>query len=298
MAMKKLFLLLVVSAFTLSLAVVDAEAARFGGARSIGKQRASPTMREAQNAPNAAAAPTAPTQAAAGIPPRTQPGFMGRWGGMLAGLGIGALLGSMFGGSLGGGMGGLLSLLLIGGAIYLLFRFLASRKQPAVPRMQYAGMDNHAAAAEPVNFEARSLPSGQSASAAVEPSATNLPPGFEVEPFIRQAKTAFIRLQAANDAQDLDDIRDYTTPEMYAEIAMQVRERAGAAQKTEVLTLNAQLLEAVVEGDYAIASVRYSGLIRETSGANADSFDEVWHVRKNVKDPKSTWLIAGIQQVA
>jgi predicted lipid-binding transport protein (Tim44 family) len=297
--MKKFFLLLVVTVFTLGLAVVDAEAARFGGARSIGKQRASPTMREAQNAPNSAAAPTAPTQgAAAGPPPRTQaqPGFMGRWGGMLAGLGIGALLGSMFGGM--GGMGGLLSVLLIGAAIYLLFRFLASRKQTAEPRMQYAGVDNRAAAPEPMNFEARSLPSGQSASAALAPSAVNVPPGFEVEPFIRQAKTAFIRLQAANDALDLDDIRDYTTPEMYAEIAMQARERAGAAQKTEVLTLNAQLLEAVVEDDYAIASVRYSGLIRETTGANAEPFDEVWHVRKNVKDPKSTWLIAGIQQVA
>jgi predicted lipid-binding transport protein (Tim44 family) len=298
--MKKLFRLLVIAVFTLGLAVVDAEAARFGGARSIGKQRSSPTMREAQkDAPNAAAAPTAPTQAAAGSPPtQAQPGFMGRWGGMLAGLGIGALLGSMFGGNLGGGMGGLLSLLLIGGAIYSLFRFLASRKQSAAPSMQYAGVDHRSAVAEPMTFEARSLPSGQSASAALEPSAANLPPGFEVEPFIRQAKTAFIRLQAANDAQDLDDIRDYTTPEMYAEIAMQVRERAGAAQKTEVLTLNAQLLEAVIEGDYAIASVRYSGLIRETSGANADSFDEVWHVRKNVRDPKSAWLIAGIQQVA
>jgi predicted lipid-binding transport protein (Tim44 family) len=298
--MKNVFLLLATAVISLGLAVVDAEAARFGGARSIGKQRSSPTMREAQkDAPNAAAAPAAPAQAAAGTPPRTQaqPGFMGRWGGMLAGLGLGALVGSLFGGNL-GGMGGLLSLLLIGGAIYLLLRLLASRRRSAAPGMQYAGADNRPAEAGPMSFEARSLPSGSSASAALEPGAANLPPGFEVEPFIRQAKTAFIRLQAANDVQDLDDIRDYTTPEMYAEIAMQVRERAGAPQKTEVLTLNAQLLEAVVEGDYAIASVRYSGLIRETSGANADSFDEVWHVRKNVKDPKSTWLIAGIQQVA
>ena len=55
---------------------------------------------------------------------------------------------------------------------------------------------------------------------------------------------------------------------------------------------------ATVEGDYAVASVRYSGLIREAEGANADSFDEIWHVRKKTTDPKSTWLIAGIQQVA
>ena len=81
------------------------------------------------------------------------------------------------------------------------------------------------------------------------------------------AKTSFIRLQAANDAKDLDDIRDFTTPELYAEIAMQAGERGEAAQKTEVVTLNASLVEAVVEGDYAIVSVRFTGLIREQSEA-------------------------------
>ena len=112
------------------------------------------------------------------------------------------------------------------------------------------------------------------------------------------AKTSFIRLQAANDARDLDDIRDYTTPEMYAEIAMQIRERGDAPQRTEVVLLDAKLAEAVVEGDWAIASVRFSGLIREASEANPEPFDEVWHVRKSAADPKATWLIAGIQQAA
>ena len=123
-------------------------------------------------------------------------------------------------------------------------------------------------------------------------------PGFEAEPFLRVAKTSFIRLQAANDAKDLDDIRDFTTPELFAEIAMQARERGDAPQKTEVVTLDASLVEAVVEGDYAIASVRFTGLIREQADANPEPFDEVWHVRQDQRDRKATWLIAGIQQVA
>ncbi len=119
-----------------------------------------------------------------------------------------------------------------------------------------------------------------------------------VEPFLRIAKTSFIRLQAANDAGDLDDIRDYTTPEMYAEIAMQIRDRRGEPQKTEVVNVDASIVEAAVEGDYAYASVRFWGLLREAPGENPVPFDEVWHVRRKANDPKDPWVIAGIQQAA
>jgi predicted lipid-binding transport protein (Tim44 family) len=122
--------------------------------------------------------------------------------------------------------------------------------------------------------------------------------GGPVEPFLRVAKTSFIRLQAANDAGDLDDVRDYTTPEMFAEIAMQVRDRGGAQQKTEVVSVDAAIADAAIEGDYAYASVRFWGLIREAPGANPEPFDEIWHVRRRANNPKDAWLIAGIQQTA
>jgi predicted lipid-binding transport protein (Tim44 family) len=122
-------------------------------------------------------------------------------------------------------------------------------------------------------------------------------PGFEVAPFVRVAKTSFIRLQAANDSGDLDDIRDYTTPEMYAEIAMQVKERQGQ-QKTEVVSLDADVVEAIVENGYEIASVRFWGLIRENDASNPEPFDETWHVRRKAGDRKAPWLISGIQQDA
>jgi len=289
-------LMLFAVVLALGLVAADADAKRLGGGGNLGRQRASPMMREAPSA--APAVPAKSAQPAPATPsavaPPAQPGFMGRWGGVLAGLGAGALLGSLFGGQLGGGAGSLIMLLLLGGLAFVLFRTFAARRDASVKPMQYAGIGSALPPAAPMSMgggasyppEAQRSPSGE------------LPPGFEAEPFLRIAKTSFIRLQAANDAKDLDDIRDYTTPEMYAELAMQIRERGEAPQRTEVVTLNAELAEAVVEGDYAIASVRFSGLIRETAGGNAEAFDEVWHVRKHLNDAKATWLIAGIQQAS
>jgi predicted lipid-binding transport protein (Tim44 family) len=83
---------------------------------------------------------------------------------------------------------------------------------------------------------------------------------------------------------------------MFAELSMIIRERGDAPQKTEIVSVEAQLVEAVVEGDWEIASVRFYGLIREDGAANPEPFDEIWHVRKKAGDKKASWLIAGIQQ--
>jgi predicted lipid-binding transport protein (Tim44 family) len=83
---------------------------------------------------------------------------------------------------------------------------------------------------------------------------------------------------------------------MFAEVSMQLQERGDAPQKTDVVSVNAELLEVVTENDHAIASVRMSGQLRENNGA-PESFDEIWHVQKSLKDEKSVWLLAGIQQV-
>ena len=299
-------LLAAIAALALALAPVEADAKRFGGGSSLGKQRAAPTqMKEAAPAP-AKPAQAAPAAApAAGTPP-AQPGFMSRFGGLIAGLGIGALLASLFGGNL-GGLGGFLLMLLVAGLAFVAIRAFMGRRAPAAAAaarepIQFAGAGAGAGATPParpaLNIGA-GVGAADAAPAAEAPRAAPVAiPGFEAEPFLRVAKTSFIRLQAANDAKDLDDIRDFTTPELFAEIAMQARERGDAPQKTEVVTLDASLVEAVVEGDYAIASVRFTGLIREQADANPEPFDEVWHVRQDQRDRKATWLIAGIQQVA
>ena len=85
---------------------------------------------------------------------------------------------------------------------------------------------------------------------------------------------------------------------MFAEISMQIKERGNEPQRTEVMSINADLLEVVTENDTAIASVRFNGQLRESPQSSPEAIDEIWHVQKNIKDPESVWLLAGIQQVS
>ena len=284
--MKRFLLFFTIVLTSLSLLAVNAEARRFGGGGSIGKQRTM-TAQPAPRAPVAAPAPNAQI-----APPAAPAG--NKWLGPLAGLAIGAGLGAMFaGGGLGGmsgGMGSILMMLLVAGGVMFLVS-LFRKSQQAQPAMQYAGSGAPYNQSGPVQ---QPYPGGN---ATAPLAAASIPADFPVEAFLRSAKTSFIRLQAANDRKDVDDIREYTTPEMFAETSMQLRERDNTPQKTDVLTINTELLEVVTENDHSIASVRMSGQLRENNGT-PENFDEVWHVQKNLRDDKSVWLLSGIQQIA
>ena len=122
------------------------------------------------------------------------------------------------------------------------------------------------------------------------------PPGFDPAPFVAQAKQQFRRLQAAYDRGDRALLSDVTTPEMQAEITRELAAR-GAQIPTEVVTLDADVVEVVQEGDRYVASVRFHGTLREDGNAGAQPFEELWHLVKPV-DGSSGWLLAGIQQYA
>jgi len=277
--MKRFLMLLTIAMTSLSLFAATAEAKRFGGGSSFGKQSTS-APQQAAKAPAAAPAAT-PAAAPAG----------NKWLGPLAGLAIGAGLGAMFaGGGLGGAMGGILMAILAGVAVMFLISLI--RKKQAQPAMQYAGAGAPYNEPQPAQ---QPVYGGSAASVAATAAQSNVPTDFPMEAFMRSAKTTFIRLQAANDRKDLNDIREYTTPEMFAEISMQLQERDNAPQKTDVIAINGELLEVVNEGDMAIASVRFSGQLRENNGA-PENVDEIWNVQKNLRDDKSVWLLAGIQQ--
>ena len=274
--MKRLLMLLTIALTCLGLLATTAEAKRFGGGGSFGKQRSMTPQQAA--APIAAPAPGMQPAPAAG----------NRWLGPLAGLAIGAGLGAMFaGGGLGGGMGGILMALLAAGVVM----FLISKFRKPQP-MQYAS--SGAPYPEPERATTQNVYGGGAAPIAAS-GASGIPADFPVESFLRSAKTTFIRLQAANDRKDLSDIREYTTPEMFAEISMQLQDRGDTPQVTDVLTINGNLLGVANEGDFAIASVRFTGQLRENNGT-PETVDEIWHVQKNLLDQKSVWLLAGIQQ--
>jgi predicted lipid-binding transport protein (Tim44 family) len=126
-------------------------------------------------------------------------------------------------------------------------------------------------------------------------AAPEVPAGFDVPAFLREARIAFVRLQAANDRGDLADLREFTAPQMYAALAMEIQERHGAPQRNEVLSLDARLIDFEMAQGEALASVLFEGEISEDQ-APAAPFREIWHVRKLIDDPRATWLLAGIQQ--
>jgi predicted lipid-binding transport protein (Tim44 family) len=214
----------------------------------------------------------------------------GMLGGLALGVGLGALL-SHFG--MGAEFGGLLMMILLGVGAVLLFKMFMRSRQPAP--LQYAAAAGHSA--EPLRFEpVGSAPAG-GATASSDTPVVNVPAGFDVDGFVRQAKLNFIRLQAANDAGNIEDIRQFTTPEMFAEIQLEFQERGRSAQQTDVVQVEAQLLDVTSEDSRHVASVRFHGLIRETAEASPAPFDEVWHLTKP-NEGSTGWVIAGIQQFA
>jgi len=286
--MKRFLMLLTVVVTCLSLFSTIAEAKRFGGGGSFGKQRAAQPQR-AQQAPAAKPAPAPAAPVAGG----------NKWLGPLAGLAIGAGIASMFAGGGMGGLGGLGSMLssmlpaLLIGAVVV---FLISRFRKAQLANQQEDMQLASAGGTYSNQPA-SFQTSYSSSAAPVAAASNIPQDFPVDSFLRSAKASFIRLQAANDRKDIDDVREYTTPEIFAEIALQMQERGAAVQKTDVLSIHAQLLEVVSEGDFSVASVHFSGELRENDGL-IDHVDEIWNLQRDLRDDKAVWLLAGIQQAA
>ena len=272
----------------------DADAKRMGGGKSSGFSRDSSVMkREALPAkPAQTAAPAAATAA-------PQSG-MSRWLGPLAGLAAGVGLAALFSHfGMGAGMANMLMILALVMLAVFAVRWLMKKRQPAAglqPEMQYSGAT---AALEPTNSTNTCIPgstggSGAGAFAAAAP-ASFAPADFDVDGFLRQAKLNFIRLQAANDRGDMADIRQFCTPEMAAEIQVQYRERNQLAQQTDVMQLNAELLDVTTETNQALASVRFSGQLREEPHAAPEVFSEVWHLTKPL-DGSRGWHLAGIQQ--
>lgn len=265
----------------LSLVAIDADAKRLSGGRNLGMQRSAPAQQQA--------APKAPAQQqqqqAAPATPAQQPAAASKWLGPLAGLALGAGLAALF---LNNGMAGLLAGLLVIGFIVVALMFLARALRGKVVQqpMQYAG----AGTGQPV-FTA--LPGGAGAQS-VSATTGRWPEGFDADGFVRNARLNFVRLQDAYDSNDLTTMRDFLAPAVYREIESDIRAANDAPKKTEVVTLEAEVLDVAEEAGSYVVSVRFTGLTREADG-QPEPFSETWHLEKPVKG-NAGWLVAGIQQ--
>lgn len=303
-----------------SFASFDAEARRMGGGRSIGKQSSVASQRSATPPPSQPAAPSqqpgqapraqpaAPTPSpAAAAPARNR--WLGPIAGLAAGLGIAALLSHFgLGEAFAGAMANVIVIALLAFVAIWLIRKFMGRRRAAQPASYGAG----AGLAQTGGFQQTGFPqeprytappTGQYLAPEGNPLTTpqvgeapSIPAGFDTEAFLRNAKVYFVRLQAAWDAGNIDDIREFTTPEMFAEIRVDLAGRGAQQNQTDVVQLNADLLDVAEHANDYLASVRFSGLIRETEGAAAAPFVEIWNLSKS-RLTSEGWLLAGIQQV-
>jgi len=316
MKLKKIMVGMMLAATTVSM-LGEALARPMGGGRSIGRQSQSVSRQAPAPAPapapaaaqrQAQPAPAAPAPAAAAKPPSRWKGLLG---GALLGLGLGALL-SHFG--LGGALASMISTLLmvalLAGAAYFIYRMVrGKRENNGAGNAPFAGFGGNtpAPAGNTPDIGSRIAPlpplqlvsSGvglDKPSAPVAPAQWGVPADFDQAAFLRHAKSNFIRLQAAWDKADVNDIREFTTPEVYAELRMQIQERGAQADFTDVVTIDAELLGIETSVNDYLASVKFIGQIRSAPGAAAEPFSEVWNMSKPVSG-STGWVLAGIQQL-
>ncbi|MBE3027428.1 hypothetical protein CSQ90_17245 [Janthinobacterium sp. BJB303] len=314
MKLKKFMVGMMLAATTVSM-LGEALARPMGGGRSIGRQsqnvgRQAPAPAPAP-APAAAPRQAQPAPAPAPAPAAKAPSrWKGLLGGALLGLGLGALL-SHFG--LGGALASMISTLLmvalLAGAAFFIYRMVRGKRDSnsSAGNAPFAGFGGNQPA--PVNnvpdigSRIPPLPPLQPVSSGVgldkpAPAAApwGVPADFDKDAFLRHAKSNFIRLQAAWDKADINDIREFTSPEVYAELRMQIQERGAQADFTDVVTIDAELLGIETSVNDYLASVKFTGMIRSAPGAAAEPFAEVWNMSKPVSG-NSGWVLAGIQQL-
>ncbi len=280
----------------------------------------------AQNATNAAAAKPAAAAPAAAAPKRPWGAMLG---GLAAGLGLAWLASSLgFGEAFGQFMLFALLALVVMVVIGMVMRSRRNAAAPAAAAGPYAFQGAGSAAdatalrqyspdkvgndasARPWERNSMAFDAGkyegatggaggvQIGSALAGSQSWGIPTGFDADGFLAAAKRNFVTLQDAWDQSDMTTLRSMMTDGMAGEIRSQLAEReshtAGQPNKTDVVMLEAQLLGIEDLGDDYMASVEFSGMIREQPSAGPSPFREVWNMTKP-KSGASGWLVAGVQ---
>jgi len=318
--MKK-FLVIMTLAITSMSMIAEATARPMGGKRSFGRQSQS-VQQMRTPAPPPAAPAQGMQQRQAGQPAAAAPGaaaaqkpsmWKGLLGGALLGLGLGALLSHLgIGGALASVISTILMIALLGLAIAFIVRMLRRKDTPANSQFPQGfnkavpvgpsdtpeiGSGINRTASQPGAFQGGAQASFGGGTAAAAHNQWGVPGDFDTEAFLRQAKASFIRMQAAWDKGDVADLREFTSPEVFAELKMQITERGDETDFTDVRSVDAQLLGIeTTDADY-VASVQFNAVIRTSQNGPDEQLVEVWNLSKP-KTGASGWVLAGIQQLS
>lgn len=298
--MKKTFVLMMTLVSVIAFSQV-AEAKRFGFGKSFGySKQMKPQQYNQRPSYGSGQRATSPSSA-----PRSG---ASRWLGPLAGIAAGGLLAALL---FGDGFHGIQPFdILVFILIAVLLMSLLRRRQSSLETVNVRrnegvldeGQQNAAdwQSRQGVNPQSIAGSSGSMIGSALSQNAQVLqeqPDWFDHESFIENAKQHFVTIQKAWDAQDITEIRAYCTEELFQALEAEMASVDRVENFTQVDEIRAELLETAIDGEYFIASVRFSGFIVEEKGGFAHAFNEVWHIRRLLVG-EGDWQIAGIQQVS
>lgn len=303
--MRKLFTFfgIFMVSLSLTLAAVDANAAKFGGSRSLGKSYRTAPARQAEpaNAFKPNAAPNNP--ATANQPKRGL--FGGMMGGMLGGLLAGGLLSWMLGN---GAFQGLqfMDILLFAGLAFVAFKVFGYLRQNKAPRGVQSGPTYAAQGpfSMPAPTDTATAQTYQSPASSTTTSATgngfsdvplDLPPGFDLPAFLSGSRDHYRTLQLAWNQNDLAKIQEYVSPELYNALVEERKLHPGE-QHTEVMFVDAELVRAEHNASWAQVSVRFSGRYRDSHEGAEEPINEIWHLERDLTRQGAPWFIVGIEQ--
>jgi predicted lipid-binding transport protein (Tim44 family) len=298
----------------LLIVVGDADAARMGGGKSFGSRPSfsAPYQRSQGVSGSGMSRPAGQQQGYSAAQQRNQSmrDSLAQRGGMtrfLGGLALGGLLGAMF---FGGGFEHInfLDILIFGGIAFMLFKFLAARRSSAsaaaTPTGDFrayerggdgdAGYDRRPVSA---GFNTDIMSGKAGGPIPVTPDAMTIPSDFEAAAFLEGAKSAYRMMQNAWDSGDLADLRGLTTDKVFAELQDQLRSRGDAHNQTDLLKVDAEVLEVRDVGQNREVAVLFDVLMRETPDARPGQVREVWHFTRSRNSRQPTWFLDGIQQM-
>ena len=265
---------------------LDANAKRFGGGKSFGS---APSHQTRQAAPASPAA--APAAAAAGAAAKA--GGASRWLGPLAGIAAGGLLASMF---MGDGFQGMqiFDILIMAVIAFVIFRFIAARRRKQQADLAPAGhapMQREAFDAKPATA---SIFGGGSSAAAPRP-VINAPAWFNEQSFLEAARNHFQSLQQHWDANEMDKIAEFVTPQMLEFLKRERADLGDGFNSTYIDNLTVQLDGLDDRADKTIATLTFSGLSKTSRFDQGEAFSESWNMER-VQGENQPWLVAGIRQ--
>lgn len=278
--------------------MTDAEAKRFGGGSSFGSRPSynAPFQRSALPPSRTASQQQATTQNQMARQGMSQRGGMM---GMLGGLALGGLLGALF---FGGAFENInfMDILVLAGMAYLLYKLFAA-KAGAAQQQSYQRSAN--------NAQSQTMPSNQTgintdllfkkqmdSSASQNAQQSKVPEGFDSNAFLAGAKMAYSSLQKAWDAKDLAEIRGLTTDKVFAEIQSQLK-ATSTDNVTDLLKLDAELLEVREIGNELQATVLFDAIMREDLNGSTEQIKEIWYFVKPKASVQPKWWLDGIQQL-